>query len=418
MSNDRWLGLALLPLLLGCGERVPVDPEIVLSAEDEAYGCVLLEERVVCNHGHSLGFRSESLRERRLYLESRGVESPDEAIELATDRDGSLGTGMPDPVTPVLRARSAETVRLRVVSYGDEVHTFHVHGHVWLDESGSPIDNVDMLPAEVHEATFSAGGGPDPGSPERGGPGDWMYHCHVQGHMTSGMWSLLRVMDKGDPDLELETDGRFAFEVPPPLDAPGETVDVWVVAIDVPITIARVYSPAVNDFRAVRRDLWVYVPVTQEAWESADADAIRDGVDPDSFEPWVLSLAQGTRVRVHLANLIEAEEDGQRVDAPVSLHPHGVEYAVEDDGGTPAGVAAGFGDTVDYEYVADFPGIWPYHDHALPHHNVPRGLFASIVVKTPEEIVDLDRDYVVVMHDLDFDLVNAVEDGGAGGHQH
>ncbi len=411
----------LVPLLLlgACGDRalrLP-DEEAVLTEDEAADGCTLVGDRVVCNHGHSINFRAENLHERRLLAQANGFEDPDESLLLATDRDGLLGTGMPDPLTPVLRASLGEVVRLRVVSFGDQYHTFHVHGHVWADEAGTIIDNVDMLPAEVHEATFVAGGGPDAADDtERGGPGDWMYHCHVQTHMTSGMWSLLRVMEDGDPDLDLATDGRYPIETPPALGGDGETIDVWVVAIDARVTVARSFTSVGNRLADVTRPAWVYVPVEEGVWDAGDAEAIRDGVDPDTFQPWVLSLALGTTVRVHLKNLIEGD-DGE--DVPVSLHPHGVVYSVDDDGGTPQSVIPARGGTQDYEYLADTPRVWPYHDHANPHHNVPRGLFASIVVHDPDDPVAVDRDYVVVMNDMDFAFVNGLgEGGGGGGHQH
>jgi hypothetical protein len=410
MRNGLALGIVCAAIASSACDAPPTrlggDSAVTLDEKDAADGCVLIEDRVVCNHGHALNLRAENLRERRLYLEARGVPVDDSTL-MASDRDGSLGTEMPDPVTRILRARLGDTVRIRVLSYGPEMHTFHVHGHIWLDTTGLPTDNVDLLPAETLQAEFSAGGGPLAGSPERGGPGDWMYHCHVQGHITSGMWSLFRVMEPGAPDLALEADGRFPGETPPPVGGVGETVELWIVAMDAPITVTREYSPLIDGFRSVRRPARVYVPVTQAAFDSAS----RPAVDPDSFEPWVLSVAVGTRIRLHLKNLVAD------APVPVSLHPHGLVYAEEDDGGTPGSIAARWGDVVDYDYVADAPGVWPYHDHAMPHENIPRGLLSAIIVWTPEQAASGARDYVVIFSDLDFAWLNDLG-GEAGGHDH
>lgn len=407
--RSDWLALAGLA---ACSiEGLPA-PSGGLDPNDAVDGCAEIDGRVVCNHGHSINLRSENLRERRLYLEALGF-SGDHSMLITSDRTGALGTGMPDPITPVLRAHLGETIRLRVVSFGGEAHTFHVHGHVWLDPSGSTIDNVDLLPAESLEATFSAGGGPTPGSPERGGAGDWLYHCHVEGHVVSGMWSLLRVMGAGDPDAALETGGRFPGETPAPLGAAGETVDVWVVAVDAPLELTREFSSVTGTLRSVTRRAWLYVPVSEDDFVRGDAEAIRAQVDPVAFQPWVLSVMLGAHVRVHLKNLLTADRD-----VPVSLHPHGLTYGLQDDGSTLGSVAVRRGDVVDYEYQADVAGVWAYHDHAHPQVNVPRGLFAAIVVTTPEEQAALERDYVVLFTDLDANWLNGIDEPGAGHAEH
>src|SRR5262245_45301166 len=88
-----------------CGGENDAAPAPMLDPADAADGCVLVGAEVACNHGHSIGFRSENLRERRLYLESKGITVADHSLLFATDRDGSLGTGMPDPLPTLLRAR-------------------------------------------------------------------------------------------------------------------------------------------------------------------------------------------------------------------------------------------------------------------------------------------------------------------------
>jgi hypothetical protein len=413
---DHRSGLAWLVLLalVGCVSEstAPAPLDEPLDPEDAHDGCAEVDGRVVCNHGHSINFRSENLRERRLFLESRGLGA-DHSLLMASDRDGSLGTEMPDPLPLVLRAHLGDEVKLRVVSFGGQAHTFHVHGHLWLDATGKPTDNEDLLPAEALEASFVAGGGPERGSPERSGPGDWLYHCHVEGHVTSGMWSLLRVMEAGDPDEAHLDGGRFPGQTPAPLGGDGQLADVWVVAIDAPLSLTRVYSDVTGSLRLVTRSAWVYLPVTEQEFADADAGALRGRVVGDSFQPWILSVLLGTRVRVHLKNLIVGDDGG---DVAVSLHPHGVVYGVGDDGGTPGSIAHRRGEVVDYEYVADTAGTWAYHDHADPQLNVARGLFAAIVVTTAEEQAALARDYTLLLTDLDANWLNGT-DSGTGSHE-
>jgi FtsP/CotA-like multicopper oxidase with cupredoxin domain len=69
-------------------------------------------------------------------------------------------------------------------------HPMHFHGHSFriLTRNGSPVphrqwgDTVLLQPKETVEVAFVADN-----------PGDWMLHCHVIDHQTSGMMTVLRV---------------------------------------------------------------------------------------------------------------------------------------------------------------------------------------------------------------------------------
>jgi hypothetical protein len=376
-----------------------------LTWEQVALGCSTMGSgstaHVMCNHGHSFNLRNESLYVRRLYLQDHGHADPNET-ELMHGHHG-----LPPPLTPTLRARLGERTRLRVVSYGPQFHTFHLHGHLWLD-GGKPIDTKVLGPAEVHEAEFYAGAGATDAG-ERGGPGSWMYHCHVEGHAVTGMWGNFEVLPK-DASATVDASGRFAHEVPPPLGGPGQTVDVWVVAAEVPLVIARDYDAGAKQLIAVERMARVYVPMANEAaLQQATAASVRQqlATQKESWTPWVLALRQGTQVRIHLRNLMAT--------APATLHPHGVAFTTEGDGTHPDSVAKVGGPAVSAQWLADTPGTWPLHDHAKAVENLGRGLFAAIVVLSPQEEATLQRDYVLFMHDYDMDwAMGAAAPMGAG----
>ena len=78
--------------------------------------------------------------------------------------------------TPVLHARVGDLVQWDVLALGNDFHTFHIHGHRWLDPSGTPIDTRVIGPAESFSFRF-----------REDRPGTWLYHCHVEGHMARGM---------------------------------------------------------------------------------------------------------------------------------------------------------------------------------------------------------------------------------------
>lgn len=415
----RRRGLVLLLLVAffnGCGDDHGDDQHGThpkLTWEEVALGCAIMGEgeaaHTMCNHGHSLSFRSESLYARWLFLRHHGVEPASEADLMMSGEHGHGSEHvLPEPLTPVLRANLGEKVRLRVISYGPNFHTFHVHGHLWMD-ADRLIDNRTLGPAEVHHAEFFAGANHDDPA-TRSGLGDWMYHCHVDTHSASGMWSIFRVLDPANTSETPNENGKFPWEVPTPVGGPGETVDIHVVAVETPLTVTREFLPATGELVAIQRPMRLYVPVADaETLASVTAAEIRNNLRErrETFEPWVISVKVGTRLRVHLRNLMP--------EAPVSLHPHGVITTPAHDGTMPESVALARGPTVIYDWVADTPGTWPLHDHARTIENLGRGLFSALIVH-PDGPTDVDRDYLVLMHDFDMDWFMGNPEPSGGGH--
>jgi FtsP/CotA-like multicopper oxidase with cupredoxin domain len=103
------------------------------------------------------------------------------------------------PYTPIFKANLGERVEFVVIGMGDDFHTFHLHGHRWVDNrTGIPtspaddspvIDNKTLGPADSFGFFTTAG--------YQVGPGAWMYHCHVQAHSDLGMSGLF-VVRKAD----------------------------------------------------------------------------------------------------------------------------------------------------------------------------------------------------------------------------
>jgi len=105
------------------------------------------------------------------------------------------------PKTPVFTANEGQRVEFIVIAHGNLFHTFHLHGHRWVDNrTGIPtaaendpiIDNKPIGPADSFGFQVIAG--------EHVGPGAWMYHCHVQGHSDAGMSGIFMVRTAGGQD--------------------------------------------------------------------------------------------------------------------------------------------------------------------------------------------------------------------------
>ena len=84
------------------------------------------------------------------------------------------------PHTPLLEAKLGERVEFVVITHGHRFHTFHIHGHRWLDRGTNRL--IDTFTHNAGESTgFQVIAG------EGVGPGEWMYHCHVHDHLEDGM---------------------------------------------------------------------------------------------------------------------------------------------------------------------------------------------------------------------------------------
>jgi FtsP/CotA-like multicopper oxidase with cupredoxin domain len=84
--------------------------------------------------------------------------------------------------TPIFHARVGQEVQWDVLNLGNDFHTFHVHGHRWVEPDGTPRDTRTIGPAESFRVRW-----------REESPGTWLYHCHVEEHMMDGMIGLYRV---------------------------------------------------------------------------------------------------------------------------------------------------------------------------------------------------------------------------------
>lgn len=98
---------------------------------------------------------------------------------------------------PQFTAKLGERVEWIVVTHGDFFHTFHIHGHRWADNRTglleSESDSTPVIDTKVTGPATSFGFQVVAG--DRVGPGNWMYHCHVQSHSDMGMAGVFVVTD-------------------------------------------------------------------------------------------------------------------------------------------------------------------------------------------------------------------------------
>ena len=83
--------------------------------------------------------------------------------------------------TPTFRAKIGDVVQWDVLALGDDVHSFHVHGHRWTTADGFRDVQV-VSPASSFRFRW-----------KEDKVGTWLYHCHVESHMMNGMIGLYSV---------------------------------------------------------------------------------------------------------------------------------------------------------------------------------------------------------------------------------
>jgi hypothetical protein len=140
-----------------------------------------------------------------------------------------------DPATPVLRAYAGDPVVIRnVVGAHEEMHTFTLHGHRWLNEPDNPnstlTDSQTLGLAEYFNYEIIGGhlvhvgdwgpalkdktqvhmwnGGPAIVNRGAGGPGDYMYGSTSLDDQWLGMWGIFRTTDRRQPGLAPLPDRR------------------------------------------------------------------------------------------------------------------------------------------------------------------------------------------------------------------
>jgi plastocyanin len=151
--------------------------------------------------------------------------------------------------TPTVVGGPQTVMRFGVIGMGDFFHTFHLHGHRWTltgpdgtdfgSIQGSPQvravtqfeDTRTFGPANsfaftIREGTSFMGAPPEPaaGATGPGSLGEWHMHCHVLGHMMTGMMGSLLIVQGGEVAGQLPRGTTDAVPVPTPTPTPTPTV--------------------------------------------------------------------------------------------------------------------------------------------------------------------------------------------------
>lgn len=295
--------------------------------------------------------------------------------------------GLSWPHTERLTYTTGDTARLRVINAGGDAHVMHLHGfHYRVTSHG---DNR-------RDVIFSPGGGPLlvseillPGQtlsiewlPTR--PGNWIFHCHLQRHMSSAQ-RLDRMPDarrtghsQRGADVHHMAGLIIGVTVHP---APG-----YVAEDEVPRRRLRLFAN-------VRERVFGHDPgyglVLQEDEHEPAADSVRI---PGST--LLLRRGEPTEIVVH-----------NRIGKPLSVHWHGLELESYFDGvagwsGVPGRIAPAIvpGDSFAVRITPPRAGTFIYHVHGGDPLDLASGLYGAFIVLEPDmphALPETDRLFVV-----------------------
>ncbi|WP_329563094.1 multicopper oxidase domain-containing protein [Kitasatospora sp. NBC_01266] len=228
---------------------------------------------------------------------------------------------------------------------------------------------------------------------------------------------------QADPSTPAATD-PFALEQRPA----GQVREYWVQAESFEHNpVANGYDGMMGTrFEAAQTTFWAigYRAYTPNWGTPLPADTSPQGIGENSGIPGPVLRAQvGDTLVIHFRN------NDEHYQWPHSMHPHGVLYDRNNDGGwladapTVPGTAVPFGGSYTYTWKAlpSSVGTWPYHDHSVPQtlaapgsaptsggmsmgSNLVMELGAElgllgIIAVTDKHTPPVDREFVLMMHD-------------------
>ena len=116
------------------------------------------------------------------YVNDKGDQEPMAHPAMIHDANYFTVNGKSFPAIEPIKLIQGETVRVRMINVGYQVHSMHLHGQSFVvtHKDGHPVkapqeqDTVLIGPGERYDLVFTATN-----------PGLWLFHCHVVPHVTN-----------------------------------------------------------------------------------------------------------------------------------------------------------------------------------------------------------------------------------------
>ena len=294
--------------------------------------------------------------------------------------------GLAWPHTEVVETVLGDSLEWRWINMTDLDHPMHLHGfHFRVDAKGDGIRDTLYTRGERRLAvteyvppggTVSTGWWPDR-------TGNWLFHCHMLGHMTP---------------IEI-------INTPPSERAAvRKELEHLMGMLIVGIRVGRADGAADDGEPRVGRRVRLLIRSRPGVYGENHGYAYVLGGSPEERDPRALPLpgpplvlTRGERVAITLVN---------RSHEPAAVHWHGIELESYADG-VPGWSGEGErilpaippGDSLTVRFTPPRAGTFMYHSHFNEMQQTSSGLYGPIVVLEPGETFDPEMDRVLLLSD-------------------
>lgn len=306
------------------------------------------------------------------------------ASHLSTDAVLTVN-GLAWPHTDVVEAVQGDTLEWRWLNLTDLHHPMHLHGfHFRVDGRGDGVQDTIYAPERrwlaVTETVAPRHTLITTWSPDR--PGNWIFHCHLAGHMTPIEIINTPPLDRG------AAHGHDAMH------------QMGMLVVGIRVEAAGPRAEAAPEPRTIR----LLIRSRPEIYGENPGYAYVLGGSPEEDDPDALPLPgptlvleRGEPVAINIVN---------RSHEPAAVHWHGIELESYPDGvpgwsgeGDRILPAIGVGDSLTVRFTPPRAGTFMYHSHFNEMQQISSGLYGAIVVLEPGERYDPVVDRILVFSD-------------------
>jgi len=341
-----------------------------------------------------------------------GPEEPHERIFVLTEFVGAIPPSGGEPIASLtINGRSwpyterqvlpfGQPATWRVINASGSLHPMHLHGTFYTVESRGTFARDTLYDHDSRRLVTTEA--LDPGAtmkmrwvPDR--VGNWLFHCHIQGHVTGDMREAdLSPADRDAmahmPHMPHDIEHSMAGLVLGITVLPGDET----AAPDLKPQKARPLTVTINTLpNRYGADTGFGFTITDPEHPAAPAVAVGDQPPPAPNPSPTLVLQRGEPVALTLVN---------KTDSDTSIHWHGIELESYNDG-----VAGWSGDTRQRTkpippggtfYVWFTPpraGTFIYHAHAHGPHQLSSGMYSALLVVPDRKAFDADTEKVLLL---------------------
>lgn len=338
-----------------------------------------------------------------IVIDPSGTVSPDRifVLSLWAQLDSLSPTGLKTvtmtinglswPHTERIEMTQGDSARYRIVNLTTLDHPMHLHGFYFrVNAKGDGVRDTLYTPAQQRLAVTEI---ISPGqtmmlSWQATRPGDWIFHCHFAGHLSS-------IVSLDNTSGVMDSSGAMRHMSDRPHQMYGLVLGIHVAPNG--SAMAAAPMPA--------RHLRLIVRERPNVYGSAPGYAFVLGGTPDDSSGAMpvpgptLVLERGKPVAVTIVNQTQDQ---------AAVHWHGIEledsYAdgVPGWSGTPDNRLPAIppGDSLTVHFTPPRAGTFMYHSHFNEFHQIPSGLYGAIVVvdSTHPLLADADRIWMFSDH--------------------